>query len=286
MPDVTLSRQSFSDIALPLRTTSGGQNPTRSFGKPELEFNRTGDGLDPRPSSDQWSGSEVISFSSFFRGQSIFGRAHRLADMIKTPSGGSAFTLDMPLPEYESNLSVVPQPNGRALQLQYRQHGTTGHVDIDLTFNRVSAVTGVDDGTRAETPRASGDGPIELRGESSIVQFDEGVTVQRTIGRPAGSLDPAQAMFPAFSAKNESAVDQFGLQLRVVDNAPARTTDILSLFRTRRHRDTLTLDFNGLYGLGAFAVQPAGTRAIEQVRDSDGTDVQAFPQINLRRVIS
>jgi len=280
-PTATLSRPGFTNIDLPVRGPSGDRLVGRALGKRELEFHDT-NRLEPRTTSDQHAVTELIQFQTFFKGSTADRDARLLADFIKSPGDGNPITVDIPLPEYDSTITTIADPSPQALTLTYE---TIDLVFVTLTLVRVDSVSGPDRGTRASTPTASGSGPIEIRGSSNIVDFEnDGIGVSRTLGRPNDVLDHIPQQYPDAVAKEKSTTDIWSLSLRMIDNAQSRISDLLDIFRDRIHRDTLTLDFNGRYGLGAMAVQVNGDGAIENEREGDGTGAQVIPKINLRRV--
>lgn len=282
MVDATLSRGGTS-VTFPVIGEAGDPLIARDFGKPEAGFRAVND-PNPRPTQDKLSGSETIRINTVIE---EYGQAITLANLIKEHSGGDNLVLDVPLDEFDSNIDVFPAAGQKqALQLNYRP-GRRDWIEANLSLSRVDALKTTDSGFSADTPTATGTGPITLSDGTRSVSLVNDVTVTRSVGRPNAEVSSRISDFPTVIDHRQSSYDAFEIQLSGVDNAIQTVNNLLSIFRTRRGRDTLTLDFNGLFGMGAFAVRPRGSGALRHVRQSgrDGATNQSVPAIDLRVVL-
>lgn len=283
MTTATLNHPNFSTISLPIRGEAGDPLVSRDFGKPHMEFFESGR-LDPLPKSDQWNGLENYTIATQLTGSGAYDDALALANLIKSPSAGSAITFDPSLPAYDSSIDVVPRgEQDEALTLTYPP-GTSNWVEVDLGLTRIGAIQGSDDGTRAQTPTASGGGPIELRDNSRSVDLSTGVTVERAVGRPNSSINRNVGDHPRYIEKRSAAYDAFSLDLTFVNNVTSKVTDLIDMFRQRRGRSVPTLDFNGTYGMGAFDVQLQGSAGLRHVARAAEGETEVVPTIDLRVV--
>jgi len=284
MTTAALEHPRLPDIQLPVRGKGGDPLVSRDFGKPHLKLFETVEQLDPRAQSDQWNTLENYTIATVLTSSSAYADAITLADHIKSPQAGSATTFAPNLPAYDSNISVVQQAEQeQALTLTYPP-GTTDIVEVDLGLTRVGQVLGDDFGTRAETPTASGTGPIEVRGPNTVVELGTQIDVERTVGRPNSPLQRTIDADPTYIEKRKAAHDTFSLSFRAVTTPDQLVTDLLTLFRARQGRDTPTLDFNGRYGLGAFDVVLTGSAAYRRTDSAGSGDVHSVPTLDLRVV--
>ncbi|QLG62836.1 hypothetical protein [Halorarum salinum] len=279
--EATLERGDTS-IALPL-VEEGGGSPLVAvdIGKPELDVHSSGV-LDPR-TMDQWSGLEQYTLFVKFYDSNAYDDAIVLADLLKSYSGGDPLLLNIPMSEFDSDIEVAPAAGQDEATSMTYPPGIRDYVEIDLSLTRVSNTFG--EGTQdASTPTATGSGPIELADGSTTVELSTGVEVSRSVGRPNSSTRRSTKQLPTYRDKRKAAHDAFELSFEFVDGAVSDVTAIADLFRTKLGRDSLTLDFNGLYGLGSFAVVPDGSNALRHTRSSGEQGVTLVPSVNLRRV--
>lgn len=277
MVDATLSRGGMS-ISLPVRDEAGTPLLARDFGKPNHGVESVND-PDPRPKQDAQSGNETITITTQIH---TYQTALELADLIKAHSGGEAITLDIPLGEYENSISTVPAVGqDEALTLAYPP-GQGETINVDLSLSRVNQVFGTNSGFSADTPRASGSGPITLSSSSRSVVFERSQTVERSLGRPNSGTFARYSDYPKVQDERKSSYDAFDISLTSIADSVQKVTALRNMFRKRRGRDTLTLDFNGLYGMGAFSVVPRGSGALRHVRIAGQAEDQTVPQIQLR----
>lgn len=281
MTDATLSRGSRS-VTFPIVDERGTPLISRSFGKPNHSTHSNGE-PNPRSGLDARSGSESITIETRFDDNQT---ALKIADIIKAHSGNTNLTLDVPLPTFESAFNVFPAAgNETALSLEYPTG--TKQINMRLTLSRVDTVQGTDANFRADTPRASGDGPVTIDGGTRTISFEGfGLGVERDVGRPNVDVSARYSDYPTVIDKRESSFDSFSLTLESVGNAAQRVTKLRNMFRVRRGRDTLTLDFNGHLGMGQFSVMPSGSNALRwvEVAGRKNDENMRVPEINLRVV--
>jgi len=240
--------------------------------------------LNPVAKNDQWNRLENFTISTFLTGADAYDTAIRLANLIKSTTNGSPITFEPNLPEFKGQIDVVQQAEQKeALTLTYPA-GTTDYVEVDLGLTRVGPVQGSESNEFAETPTDSGDGPIRIQTSSTSVALRPDIEVERAVGRPSSAVHRNVGEQPRYIEKRKAAYDAFSLSFTAVNNVTQTVTDLIDLFRTRRGTDNLVLDFNGLYGLGQFNVQPQGSAALRHVARAGEGEVRAVPTIDLRVV--
>lgn len=267
-------------IAIPLLESSGGTplvSPT--VGHPSLKLQTNGR-IDPR-SSDQWSIVENYQIVGRFISNASYKKARILADIIKSGQG-SAGTLQIPKDTYDDDISVVPlAEQEEALTITYPP-GQRDFVEVDLGLTRVNTVNG--SGAPYNSPTGSGSGPIQITDGTTTIDLTTDIEVERSVGRPASTVRRQTGTYPNATEKRKSAYDAFALTLEFVENATSKINDLVDMFSTRLGRGTLTLKFNGIYGLGSFDVIPQGSNALRRVEPAAQTGVELVPQLNLRVV--
>lgn len=282
MVDVTVSRGSTSvDISL---LSDGAQDPLLpvDIGKPNQNFQNSG-ALDPRV-SDFWSVQKTYTILGRLTGSNAYDDAITLADLIKSNSDGTELTLDVPLPEFDSTFNVAPAVGvSEALSLAYPPGGRD-RVDVELSLTRInSTLAGATQ--NASTPTATGTGPIQLIASSNPIDLTPDVTVNRLIGRPKSTIGKrSDQTFPVHIDHQKAAYDAFELSYKEVADVGLNIGDLATFVETIRGRDSLALDFNGIYGMGQFDVVFEGSNALRHVRQSGEGAVSTVPTINLRRV--
>ncbi|AHG00977.1 hypothetical protein HALLA_12150 [Halostagnicola larsenii XH-48] len=163
--------------------------------------------------------------------------------------------------------------------------GQTNFVDCEVSLTRVNTTHG--SGSQvAETPTATGNGPITLSYGSQSVEFRDDIVVDRSVGRPNSVVRRTTFDFPNYEDKIKAAYDGFEIGVEFTDNAVSRATTLKSMVGQKLGRTSLTLDFNGIYGLGAFDVVPEGSQALRTVRASAEQGVIVVPTLKLRRVMA
>jgi hypothetical protein len=280
----SLEHPRLPDVSLPIRGEGGDPLVSRDFGKPHLELYENVEQLNPKAQSDQWNGLENFTIATTLTGTDAYKTARQLADHIKSPQAGSLSTFKPNLPAYDSSINVVQQAEQEeALTLTYPP-GTTDYVEVEVGLTRIGRLQGDDFGTRAQTSTASGTGPIELRGSSTVIELGTGIEVERSVGRPNSPIDRDIAKYPRYTEKRKAAYDAFSISFTATTNPTSLVSDLLSLFRSRNGRDTPVLDFNGQYSLGAFDVQLVGSGGLRHVDRAAEGGVIAVPTLDLRVV--
>lgn len=280
----TLTRAGTS-VTLPLVSDATGQPvAVRGHGKPNLQIKETG-GVNPR-FSDNWSGLESHTLVGRLTGNRAYGDAIILGDLIKEYSNGDPLFLDIDSPEYESNIMVAPAGGQQtALTLSYPP-GNKDVVIVDLSLTRVSRTKGepIDTYPNADTPAAFGDGPLTLSSTFDSVDLVKNITVDRSVGRPNSVIRRTSTeRDPDYVDKAKSTFDEFELSVQFTENSAAKIDSLVDMVRPRL--DTpLSLNFNGLYGMGAMNVVPPGSEAIRFTRNAGQNGISIIPKITLRRV--
>jgi len=279
----SLEHPRLPDVSFPIQGEAGEPLVSPDFGKPHLDLYESGR-LDPIPQSDQWNGLENYTIATTLLGSDAYKTARQLADHIKSPQAGSLSTFNPNLPTFDSAIDVVQQAGQEeALTLTYPP-GTTDWVEVDLGLTRIGRLQGDDFGDLAQTPTASGTGPIEIRGPSDLVELDTDIEVERSVGRPNSPIDRDIAKYPRYTEKRSAAYDAFSIGFVATATPTSLISDLLSLFRSRNGRDTPVLDFNGQYGLGAFDVQLVGSGAVRHADRAAEGDIIPVPTLDLRVV--
>lgn len=283
MTDATLERGSES-ITLPLLGEGAGEPLVATdVGKPEAGPSNRGT-LNPRW-SDQWSQLENIRLAIRFTDSNAYDTAIKLADLIKSHSGGTNLVLNIGLSEFPSDMVVAPAgEQDSALSLAY-DPGGTDWVDAELTLTRVNQTLG--DATQdAQTPTASGSGPITLSDGTTTLELTSDIVVDRSIGRPNSVIRRSTGTRPNYVDHRKRANDAFDIGFQFTDSADTKASDLRDMVGQQLGRSALTLDFQGIYGLGSFDVVPEGSGALRLVRPSAEAGTVIVPTLSLRRVLA
>ena len=283
MAVATLSRNGNS-IELPLLGEDSGELLIGvDHGKPEAGGAALG-GLDPIWGDFQ-SQMQTYTLGVRFTDSSAYNDAIDLADMIKSHSQGNNLILDLPVDEYDSNIPVAPAAGqSEAVNFAYNP-GTTDYVDAELGLTRVEnifAASNPPSNHVVDTTPVSGSGPITLSNGSKTVEFNAGVSVERSVGRPNSSVDSKYKQWPDYQDNIQAAYDAFEFGFQIVDNAVSDTGDLIEMVTTRMGRSALTLDFNGIFNLGSYDVAPDGSGALRTARLSGRTEWTESPRLTLR----
>ena len=281
MAVATLTRGNDS-IEIPLQEEGGEILVAASFGKPNLNIRPSGGTLDPG-ALDNWSGLQNFEIAGKLFD---YETSHALSDMIKSASG-DPIQLDIPSDVYDNNISVVPSAGSdSALGLNYPA-GRRNIVDVSLTLTRVGN-TQAGNEVQAETPRSSGNGPVQIVVGSSVIDLPTAdLSLERTIGRPNDVVRRNSAqMDPDYTAKAKPTSDVFTFAFQTVDNVPETLNAISeNIFREQLGRGGVTIDFNGVLGLGAIEAIPVGSSPFRQVHQA-GRGWTTVPVLDFRRVFS
>lgn len=235
--------------------------------------------------SDQWSQMESYTLVARFHESTAYSDVIELVDLVKSHSAGADLVLNIDLPEFDTDMVVAPAPEqDQALSVAY-DVGGRNMVDCQLSLTRVNSTQGDGGGQSASTPTASGTGPITLTDGSVSVSFTNDIVVDRTVGRPNSTLSRTTQQWPNYIDHRKVAFDQFTLGAELKTDAVTAVSNLRDMVTTQLGRTALTLDFNGIYGMGAFDVVPEGGQALRTVRPSAEEGVIIVPTLTLRRVL-
>jgi hypothetical protein len=281
MVDATISRGNTS-ISIPLEEESGTLLLSATFGKPEVQVRESGGTLNPRI-NDRWSGLESYQLvGKLFDYQTT----HDLADLIKSAST-TPLELEIPNPSYPDVVTVAPAAGqDTALSLSYPP-GRKNIVDVELSLTRVDDVRGVGS-QQATTPTATGSGPVQIRVGSRTVDLPTaGLSLERTVGRPNDAVRrvPSQPD-PRYEVKNKVTNDVFTFSFETLANIPETLNALTdNIFREQLGRSGVTVDFNGVLGLGEIEAIPVGSSPFRQVHQA-GQGWVSNPVLEFRRILS
>lgn len=281
MASATLSRGSTS-IEIPLEMEGGEILFSSTFGKPEVDVRTSGGTQNPRI-NDRWSGVQNFKLVGKLYDYST---SHALADLVKTAST-TPLTLNVPSDLYPDELTVCASAGqDGALTLTYPA-GRKDMVDVELSLTRVGDVVGVGN-QQASTPTASGSGPVQVHIGSRTVDLPTAdLSVERAVGRPNDAVRrvPSQPD-PRYEVKAKVTNDVFTFSFETLDNIPTTLNKLTdNIFREQLGRSGVTVDFNGLLGLGAIEAIPTGSSPFRQVH-SAGRGWTTVPTLEFRRIYS
>jgi hypothetical protein len=279
---VTLSQGSRS-VTLDLLEESGSVLLAADLGKPEVQLPKSGGSTFPR-ALDNFSGLENLTFQARLATASANDTARQLVDLLQSGQSNDPILFNTSLPEFDSDINVVLSAgNESALTVTY-DPGRTDDVIVDCSLTRVQDVRGTD-GRQPTTPTAVGSGPIQLKARGTTVDLGTGITVERSTGRPNDVVRRSRGDFPLHVSKRKSLSESFSLSFEFVDNPVSKLTDITQqVFRQRLGRQPIRLDFQGVFGLGNFAVFPVGSAPFRRVRAAGYDDWVRIPTLDLVRV--
>jgi len=250
------------------------------IGKPNQIIHDGMGTIDPRVTSE-WSAMQNYNLvGKLFD----YDKAIDLADMMKSIFKDEDKLLEPNLPEHPDVIKVAGQAgNSQALSLQY-EPGYKDYVNVEAAFTRYGTKAGDHPDAFFNSPRDSGSGPVQIKVAGKTVDFGTDLAVSRQVGRPNDVLrgNPSDT-FPRFIGKQKSAVDRFSLSFqKVSEGVDAVNTLTKEVFEIDLGRNGITLDFNGLFRLGAFTVVPEGSAAFRQTRRAGENDVIMVPTLDFR----
>jgi hypothetical protein len=256
------------------------------FGKPQLQLYKNG-GLQPRH-IDTRSGLENYSITAQLVGETAYSDAILLADLIKSRTGPteeliinvSGSNLPDVYPTQDTIVAPAAEQN-RALELTYSP-GRVNVVDVQLSLTRVFDVLGSAN-QDASTPTATGNETLQLSDGTDTVNLEQDIAVTRTVGRPNSTIRATTQGNPTYIDQRKSAFDAIDIALEFA-NVESSATTLRDIVAQQLGRDSLTLDFQGLYNMGEFDVVPSGSQALRIQRLAGQVDVDNAPTLNLRRV--
>jgi hypothetical protein len=277
-------------VTFDILTESGEPQFSVDYGKPELNIYEHGE-LQPR-FNDTRSGLENYTLVAQLVGSSAYADAIKLADLIKSRTGpgeeltiqvsGNGLTSAYPIDE---TIVAPAAEQERALELTYAP-GRVNVVDVQLSLTRVNAVRGGAN-QDASTPTDTGSGPLKLTDGANPVTMSEDIAITRTVGRPNSTIRSSPRFDPNYIDHRKTAFDGFDIAFQLLENGPNKAETIArSLIKPPLGRDSLTLDFQGLFNMGQFNVIPDGSQAFRVQRIAGRKNVENAPTLNLRRVIA
>ena len=288
--DATITHKGLDEsVTFPIMEETGTPLFSVDVGYPELNTYESGE-LEPRFNDTR---SQLVTYTAVSQlvGESAYDDAITLAEMIKSRTGdGEELTLELlgedvseAYPTTETLVAPAAE-QARALELTYAP-GRTNVVDVEGQFTRVSTVRGNSNQIEETPTDAFGDGPLEISSGTNSVALSDGFTVTRTVGRPNTSIRATTRDYPNYTDQRKAAHDAFDIEFQFVDNAPNKADIIKNeIFQPRLGRDSLTLDFNGLFGLGSFDVIPDGSQSLRVQRIAAQKSIEQLPTVSLRRV--
>jgi len=272
--------QGATSVDLPLIDEGNTPLFISDLGKPNQDI-RDGMGTIDPGVMDEWS-----SLRNFNMVGKLFDYddAIDLADMFKSIFKDVDMTIQPNLPEYDNEIKAFAQAgNGQALTLQY-DPGYKDYVQVEASVTQYGEKGGDHPDAVFNSPRDSGSGPVQIKVAGKTVDFGTDLAVSRQVGRPNDVLrgNPSDT-FPRFIGKQKSAVDRFSLSFqKVSEGVDAVNTLTKEVFEIDLGRNGITLDFNGLFRLGAFTVVPEGSAAFRQTRRAGENDVIMVPTLDFR----
>ena len=285
----TIQHKGLSEsLTFPIMEESGSPLFSVDIGKPELSLYQSGE-LNPR-FNDTRSGIENYTITTQLRGSSAYDDAILLAKLIKSRTGdGEELTIEVSgtdVPDAYPTTETLVAPAAeqeRALELTYSP-GRKDVVDVQLTLTRVNQVQG-NANQEATTPTSAGSGPVQLSRGTDTVDLFEDIAITRTVGRPNSVLRSSTSQHPNYTDHRKSAFDGFDIGFQLFDNGPAKVTRLgRDIVQPTLGRTPLTLDFQGLFGMGSFNVIPEGSQALRYQRIAGQKSVENTPTLSLRRV--
>ena len=260
------------------------------IGKPELNIYENGE-LQPR-FLDTRSLIENYSITSQLTGENAYSNAIQLADIIKSRTGDNGtLTVELngtniPDAYPTSPTTVAPAAEQeRAVEFTYSP-GRKNVVDVEAQFTRVGNVNGNANQAASTPTNTEGNGPITISNGATTVELFEDIAITRTVGRPNSTIRGTTRTYPNYTDHRKTAYDAFDIAFQLYENGPAKVVDLANeILGAPLGRESLTLDFQGLFGLGSFNVIPDGSQAFRFQRVAGQKDIENVPTISLRRVI-
>jgi hypothetical protein len=279
MASVTLSRGSQS-VSIPLVEEGGTPLFISDWGKPQLNVRESGGTLNPR-TIDQFSGN--LNFNVVGR-LFDYQTSHELADLIKTCDPDNPLELSIPFGEYDDTVIVAPSAGQEAALTLTYQAGYKDNVTVELSLTRVNQTLGSIT-QQATTPTTTGTGPVQIETNSTTVPIETDLTITRSVGRPNDVVRRSPGDYPYHIQKPKVAFDEFGLEFQSFESAVSDMKDITEpIFEERLGRNGITLNFNGIFGLGAFDVVPTGSAPFRQTRAAGEEGYIRVPTFDVRRI--
>ena len=282
MTSVTLTNGTTA-VDIPLLDTGGTPLFVASFGKPHQSVKGRGGTLDPRV-FDRESG--LVNYNIVGR---LFDHAEAitLADLVKSFDPDNPLRLQNPLPEHPDETLVIPGAGSDgALTLEY-PFGHTDYVNVQLTLTRADEVRGTGQ-VLAQTPTATGTGPVQIVTENRRLDIAESLSVTRTVGRPNDvARKTPVTQDPKVTMKRKITYDAFEVRFELTSDAVEFMSNFTDdVFRNQYGRRGIGLDFNGVFGMGAFPVATVGSQPLREIRTAGETDTITVSQLDLRVIFN
>jgi len=266
MPDAVFARDGTT-VSVPLLGDASESLRSRTVGKPQATEYDIGS-ADPRV-EDNLSANDNFNLVGILTGSSAYADAKTLAEDIAKPrpDGATPKTVDLSsLSNHSSSYEVAFLTEG-ALELTYVP-GERDMVGVEVNVTVVDETAGGTQSSASTSSPESGNGVTLRRDGSTAVTLTSGVEVTRSVGRPNADPTPRPGTLPRLTSTNSPAADTF--EIRGVLTGAFATSDAKMLeediVRAPLGDDALTLSFNdGLYGLDAYPVHPAGSAAVRTV---------------------
>jgi len=276
--DATFTDPNNKSVTLPLLSSGGGTVFGLDVGKRELAIRNGGGELNPR-FRDEYNGIQTYTINGIFDSSNAYSNAINIAEIFKSQYN-SGIEFDFALSNiYDTDIVTPAIGNDTAVTLTY-DPGRKNWVNCSLSLSRVDSVQSNSE-LLASTPTASGTGPVELQG----IELRDQLSIERAVGRPNDSpRRVTNSNLPLYIYKRKPANDEFAITFQDTQTARQTVSELKDLFSRPLGGTPLTLDFNGIYGYGAFNVIPQGSQAIRFIEVSGEEGVSQVPQINLRRV--
>lgn len=257
MTSVTVSRGSRS-VTFDVYGTGGSLMVARDTGKPEASLYKTSAST-PR-FADHRAPMEAYTVVGQLVGSGAYEDARVLAeDIVRPASGGTSATLDL------SNISGLDSETvgflgPRSVALGYPA-GQGEWVSLQLQAvvvdNTIGGTSMGDTGSSG-----SGSGPVKLDRDGTSITLKKDLDVERKVGRPENTLRHDASDNPYLVDKPRAYSDEFGLRGVWTTNASSeQNTLIEDIVKPPLGYGTLTLDFQGLLGLGSYTVAPVGSKS-------------------------
>jgi hypothetical protein len=288
--DATLTHRGLGlSLTFPIMQESDKPVFSVDYGKPNMNVYQHGE-LQPRTKESR-SRLEQYRIVSQLIGEFAYNDAILLADMIKSRQGGDGDELVLSvsgnnLPEvYPTDEQIVAPAaeQASALKLTYSP-GRKNVVDVELTLTAVDTVRG-EPSQEAVTPFDTGNGPVTLSRDNDSIDLTGNLAITRSVGRPNSSIRTTTRPLPLFTDRGKSASDTFDLDMELFGDGPERATTLArDIVRPILGADSLTLDFNGLFNMGAFAVVPDGSQALRLSRVAGRAGIDDVSTLKLLRV--
>lgn len=258
MTSITVSRGSES-VTMDVYEQAGNLHIARDVGKPESRVYMTG--AEAPKASDTRAPMETYTVIGQLVGPGAYADARTLAEDIVLPhSGGTSATLDL------SNVSGLSSESvafigERPVAFGYPP-GQGEWVSVQLQATVVTDTLGGTGGADSGGTPGSGTGPVTLSRGGTSITLSDNIDLERTVGRPANKSRHPSDDDPYVVDRRRAYMDSWDISGLWRSNAATNQSDLLdTIIKPPLKQDALTLDFNGVYGLGSYTVHPVGSQS-------------------------